>query len=110
MGEMQENFQHKLGSMRNISCVVCSERWYTDGEGLDPALYERVNVPLKKKMHGDMNSLLEDYKTFQLGHCATVPLLHDSTHFGLSVPYKGERKQTNREHSFYKKKITERGA
>ena len=52
-----------------------------------------------------MNSLLEDYKTFQLGHCATVPVLHDSTHFvGLSVTYKGERKQKNREHSFYKKK------
>ena len=39
MGEMQENFQHKLRSMRNLCCVVCSERWYTDGKCLDPVLY-----------------------------------------------------------------------
>ena len=91
MGEMQENFQHQLRSMRNICCVVCSERWDTDGEGLNPALYVIVNLPFKNKIkkQRDLNSLLEDYKTFQLGHCATVPVLHDSTHFGLSVPYKG---------------------
>ena len=38
MGEIQEIFQHKLRSMRNICYVVCSERWYTDGQCLDPAL------------------------------------------------------------------------
>ena len=41
MEEMQESFQHKLRSMRNLCCVVCSERWCTDGECLDPALYVR---------------------------------------------------------------------
>ena len=39
MGELQVNFQQKLRSMRNLCCVVCSERWYTDGECSDPALY-----------------------------------------------------------------------
>ena len=84
MAEMQENFQHKLRSMRNLCCVVCSERWYTDGECLDPALYVRVNIPFSKttkKKQGDLNSLLEDYKTFLLGHCVTVPVPHDLTHF-----------------------------
>ena len=38
MGEMQENFQQKLRSMRNLCCVVCLERWYTDEEWSDPAL------------------------------------------------------------------------
>ena len=41
MGEIQKSFQHKLRSMRNLCCVVCSERWYTDGECLDPALCVR---------------------------------------------------------------------
>ena len=45
---MQENFQDKLRSMRNLCCVVCSERWYTDGKCLDPALYVRVNIPFSK--------------------------------------------------------------
>ena len=40
MLEMQDNFQHKVRSMRNLCCVVCSERCYTDGKCLDPALYE----------------------------------------------------------------------
>ena len=39
MGKMQENFQQKLRSMRNLCCVVCSERWYMDGECSDPTLY-----------------------------------------------------------------------
>ena len=51
MGEMQENFQHQLRSMRNICCVVYSERWDTDGEGLNPALYVRVNIPFKNKIN-----------------------------------------------------------
>ena len=28
----------------------------------------------KTKKQGDLNSLLEDYKTFLLGHCVTVPV------------------------------------
>ena len=39
MVEMQENFQQKLRSMRNLCCVVWLGRWYTDGECSDPALY-----------------------------------------------------------------------
>ena len=38
MGEMQEIFQQKLRSMRNLCCVVCSERWYTNGKWSDPTL------------------------------------------------------------------------
>ena len=37
MGEMPQNFQHKLRSARNLGCIVRSERWYTDGNSLDPA-------------------------------------------------------------------------
>ena len=72
---MQENFQHKLRSMRNLCCVVCSERWYTTQQCLDLALYVRVNIPFKKQkqqIQGVSNSLLEGYKMFLLGHCATV--------------------------------------
>ena len=36
MGEMQKNFQQKLRSMRNLCCVVYSERWYKDAECSDP--------------------------------------------------------------------------
>ena len=48
MGEMQKNFQHKLRSMRYLCCVVCSERWYTTQQCLDPALYVWVNIPFSK--------------------------------------------------------------
>ena len=85
MGLVQENFQHKLLSVRNLCCVVCSEWWYTHGECLDPALYVCVNIPFsktkRKQKKRDLNSLPQDYKTFPLGHCATVPDLHDATHF-----------------------------
>ena len=39
IGEMQEKFQQKLRFMRNLCGIVCSERWYTDGEYSDPALH-----------------------------------------------------------------------
>ena len=58
-----------------------------------------------KKRHGNLNSLLEDCETFYLGHCATVPVLQDGTHFLLFIPNRGEIKtKKNREHSFYKNK------
>ena len=81
---MQENFQHKLRSKRNLCCVVCSERWYTAQQCLDPALYVRVNIPFSKtknKKTGGMNSLVEGYETSQLGHCSTVAVLHDELRF-----------------------------
>ena len=37
----------------------------------------------KQKTQGDLNSLLEGYKTktYILSHCATLPIVHDAAHF-----------------------------
>ena len=54
-----------------------------------------MNIPFsktQKKRHGNLNSLLEDCETFYLGHCATVPVLQDGTHFLLFIPNRGEIK------------------
>ena len=101
MGGMQENFQHKLRSMRNLCCVVCSKRWYTNGECLDPALYVRVDIPFSKqktKKQGELNSVLEDYKTFLLGYCATVQDYMILRTFNFLHLTEGKEKQKNGEH------------
>ena len=61
-------------------------------------------------MQGELNSILEDYKTSLPGHNATVPELHGATHFLLSISNRRETKTKNGEHSFYKTKTKKQRA
>ena len=74
MGEMQENFQHKLRSMRNLFCVVCLERWYTTQQCLDPALYVSVDLSFSKTKKKEVGGI--DITFRGLENVSTGPLRH----------------------------------